>query len=285
MRAKNILHRWIFIAVLGSVPIIIQAQQMQFQYQPINAGLKRIVDCTLKIDMLMHEETETGTVEDQSYVSTRDERRSATALNDSGTAIQMTFEKYTVEGEDTDPEDLKTVHMLLNKPYRIDLSDSSAEVTLNGDTVSDLERNFVENEYILFLMETSLGHYLNGKQLSVGDSLVIPSNIVGALFQGLQFIDVEETITLGVTGFRTSESGIEEVTLSFNVHTTRSDESAYIELTSTGVLLVDASTGRPLSITNKGTVEIVATENPSANRGSGTVTGTKLFTYSTTGKQ
>ena len=251
----------------------------QFVYQRIDTGTTRILDISLKIEMLMHEETETGAIADESFASTREERYSIRMLGEEADSFRLVFERFSIEGDDTDPEELKTVQSVLRKPFCLALTDSSSNVTLHGDSVSDLEQYFVETEYYAFMMEHAFSRLLEDQRLTVGDTLELPSEIASSLLRGMHFLDVDEPVTIRLTAFQRAEDGSGRADFSFSTRVTRSDESAYVELVSIGELAVDVPSGRLLSLTSRGTVEVIAAVNPSANRGSGTVIGTKRFSY------
>jgi hypothetical protein len=266
----------VFALLLIAFPAApLQAQEARFQYQPLDTSMTRLMDITLTIDMVMHQESESGKIEDQSYTSTRTERHSARMLDTAARSFQFTFEEFSSDEEGTDPDERKAVQTLLRNPYRIDLSDSAGVVSLRGDTVSAMERNFVENQYYLYVLERAFSRILGQMTFAVGDSLSLPVEVASSIFQGMQFVDVEDAVVLHLVSLSDKEA-----VFSFSYRTERSDESALVEMSSTGTMTVDAHTAKPMQVETKGVLEIVGAEHPEANRGNGTITGKKLFRYS-----
>jgi hypothetical protein len=277
--SREYVSRSAMVLVLCAIAVAAQAQQERFRFQPPDTVATRIVESSLKIDMVMHGEEESGAVVDEPSSTTRTERRTARMITEDGLRFRFMFEKFSVDDPEADPEELQVVQTLLNKPYQIDLTDTSSAVSLHNDTVSVLERNFVENEYILFMMELLFSRTLEKEQPAIGDSLVLSPETASSLFQGLQFIDIEQHVTLRLVSIDRSEAGADKATFSFRSRAATNDESAFIELVSAGAIVVEFPSGRLSSISSEGTVEIIATENPETNRGSGAIVGRKLFTY------
>lgn len=245
----------------------ISAQSLEFTMRPtqVNDTSRQLIECQLTAERTIRQQNQL--VDSSKQWLTRKQQRTLTIIEvEDGIPVRarLRYENSSTEILGASSQTMKIVQPIANKTYLV--TRRNAQLSFSDETGGEItqeEDKLLRNQMAVFGKPNPLATFLNGKNITIGQSMVVPDAVARELLGLTGKSGKTDKLSLKLVGAKNIDGSVCGL---FETLLRTSSQESSMSMLLKGQLAVEAGTCRTRSIQFEGPVAISETRGPALGR-------------------